>query len=110
MTITPAAVKAELVTLLGTTADALRASGPSRGDVADLGRAVFVRVLMDEAGLSVREAAFAAGFRCADSARVLLDMLDNGDFDDSPALPSKFGGDPQALITELTSAMEPIST
>lgn len=92
---------------LAITAGDLDAAGPDRPAAADLAKALLVRVLVDESPLSLREASRAAGFRSQHAGRVLLARLALGEFEDSPAIPSKFEGSTAALITATKSALEP---
>lgn len=104
---TPSAIRTAVTESLDISAEVLAAAGPDRPAAADLAKALLIRVLVDESPLSVREASLAAGFRSQHAGRVLLARLSLGEFEDSPAIPSKFEGSTAALITATKSVLEP---
>lgn len=107
MTVTATAIRTAVLAELDLDSSVLTAHGPSRPPATDLARACVLKVIDDEGVLSRREAAFFVGFRSAGSAEVLLARLDAGEFDDHPDIPSKYEGDPTALITSTKVALEP---
>lgn len=102
---TPTAIRTATLTEFGITESQLTASGPSRPAAADFARAVLIRLLIDSAGMGLRDASIAAGFRTKEAGAELLARLAAGVYDTSPALPPG-RADAAAVVTAVATAAD----
>lgn len=101
---TPADIRSEVLTELQIAEAVLYEAGANRSAATDLARAVIAKLCDTTTDLSRREIAHFLKFRARQSIDTLIDALDAGDYDASPALPGGYAS-AQALTNTIAQAL-----